>query len=420
MHNTNVINIAVIFFIYINLSEYNFINIITKILIIYKEVFDINIYTVKSGDSVYTLAQDFGISPYEIIINNGLTPPYSLVPGQSLVISYDYNKTKSAAVLGYAYPNAEEAVLREAMYYTGYLSPFTYGFTEDGAIINLDDYNIRNIAFSLGKQCLMHLSTLTESGGFNSELGSYLLNTPSLWQTIKNNIIAIIQQKGFAGLDIDFEFLPGEDAPKYAEFVGFLKQSLNPLGYVVVTALAPKSSDTQQSDFYKGHDYALLAQNSDYCFLMTYEWGYTYGPPQAISPITGVRNVLNYALSKMAPNKILLGISNYAYDWTLPYVSGQSRAKLIGNEEAVRLANYYGSNIIFDESSASPYFNYTLDGLEHVVWFEDARSIFERFKLIEEFNLSGMGIWNLMRPFTQMYGLINSMFYQGELFTYNN
>lgn len=370
----------------------------------------INIYTVKSGDNVYSLADRFNVSPYSIIIGNGLKPPYSLVVGQSLVISYEYDKTHFIATLGYAYPYAEPDILSDAMNYITYLSPFTYGFTENGDIINLYDYPVTSVAFEKGRKCLMHLSTLTSDGTFNSGLASSILNNRSVWEYMKNNIINIIRQKGFSGLDIDFEFLPAKDAVLYAEFVDYMRQALNFLGYIVIVALVPKSSDTQSGDFYQGHNYELLAQSSNYCFLMTYEWGYTYGPPQAISPITGVTNVLNYALTKMPPDKILLGISNYAYDWQLPFVQGQSRAKLIGNEEAVSLADKYGSEIIFDQVSKSPYFKYSLNGTDHIVWFEDARSIFERFKLVDEKRLQGIGIWNLMRPFTQMYNLINAMF----------
>lgn len=330
--------------------------------------------------------------------------------GQSLIISNDYDKTHEIATLGYAYPYAESDILENAMNYITYLSPFTYGFTENGDIINLYDNQITSVAFSKGRKCLMHLSTLTSDGTFNSQLASIILNNRSVWQYMKNNIVSIIAQKGFSGLDIDFEFLPAQDAVLYAEFVRYMRDNLNPMGYIVITALVPKSSDTQAGDFYQGHNYELLAQSSNYCFLMTYEWGYTYGPPQAISPITGVTNVLNYALTKMPANKILLGISNYAYDWQLPFVQGQSRAKLIGNNEAVALADKYGSEIIFDEISKSPYFEYTLNGIDHVVWFEDARSIFERFKLVETNKLQGIGIWNLMRPFTQMYNLIDAMF----------
>ena len=63
---------------------------------------------------------------------------------------------------------------------------------------------------------------------------------------------------------------------------------------------------------------------------MTYEWGYTYGPAQAVAPINKVRQVVEYATREIDHNKILLGFPNYGYDWPLPYQSG-NMAKSIGN-----------------------------------------------------------------------------------------
>lgn len=130
---------------------------------------------------------------------------------------------------------------------------------------------------------------------------------------------------------------------------------------------------------YEGKDYALLGSAADSVLLMTYEWGYTYGPPMAVAPINKVREVVDYAVTRIAPAKIDLGIPNYGYDWTLPYVRGTSAAKVIGNVEAVQIAVSAGVPIQFDEVAMSPYFRYEKDGLEHEVWFEDVRSIREKF-----------------------------------------
>ena len=92
-----------------------------------------------------------------------------------------------------------------------------------------------------------------------------------------------------------------------------------------------------------GHNYALIGQNADVLLLMTYEWGYTYGPPMAVAPIGAVRRVVEFALTQMDAAKILLGFPNYAYDWTLPFTAGATRAQSIGNEAAPLLAAQYGA-----------------------------------------------------------------------------
>lgn len=106
--------------------------------------------------------------------------------------------------------------------------------------------------------------------------------------------------------------------------------------------------------------------------------------------------------------KILLGVPNYGYDWTLPYRQGDSRAENIGNQTAVQRAANYGAEIQFNERAASPFFNYTRNGARHVVWFEDVRSVEAKFDLADEFGLRGVGYWNLMRPFNQNWALIST------------
>ncbi len=102
--------------------------------------------------------------------------------------------------------------------------------------------------------------------------------------------------------------------------------------------------------------------------MHSYEWGYTYGPPMAVAPLAAVRRVLDYAVSEMPPEKIFMGFPNYAYDWTLPYQAGSTRAELIGNEAAVQLAVRVGAEIRFDETAQTPWFTYTgSDGQVHEV-----------------------------------------------------
>ena len=104
--------------------------------------------------------------------------------------------------------------------------------------------------------------------------------------------------------------------------------------------------------------------------------------------------------------KILLGVPNYGYDWTLPYEQGISRAENIGNQGAVLRAARYGAEIRFDETAQSPFYEYYTGGRRHVVWFEDVRSVEAKVKLADEYDLLGVGYWNIMRAFNQNWALL--------------
>ena len=94
-----------------------------------------------------------------------------------------------------------------------------------------------------------------------------------------------------------------------------------------------------------------------------------------------------------------MGIPNYAYDWPLPFERNVTEAETIGNIEAVRRAYQYQTQILYDETAMAPYYYSTKEGTEHVVWFEDVRSIREKYNLIAEYGFRGAGYWNLMREF---------------------
>ena len=131
----------------------------------------------------------------------------------------------------------------------------------------------------------------------------------------------------------------------------------------------------------------------------------------AVSPLPNVRDVLDYGVTEIPPEKIYLGLSNYGYDWPLPFVQGETKAQSISNQRAIELAITHNVAIQYDEIAQAPFFHYTdLGGTVHEVWFEDARSLSAKLALIPEYGLAGAGIWNIMRPFSQLYLVMASLF----------
>ena len=373
-----------------------------------------DIYVVKPGDSVDLIASYYGIPPSTIIYDNQLVYPYPLAIGQALLVNDGESSSPSypAVVGGYAYPYIREAVLEETLPYLTNLHVFSYGFTPEGQLVppQVDDTFMITAALNFGASPVLTLTPFGPDGHFNNLLITTLVNNEEIIQTLLSNLLSTLLEKGFQGVDIDFEYILPEDRIPFADFVAQTREFLSPYGFHVSVALAPKTSDSQQGVLYEGKDYALLGSAADSVLLMTYEWGYTYGPPMAVAPINKVREVVDYAVTRIAPAKIDLGIPNYGYDWPLPYVRGTSAAKVIGNVEAVQIAASAGVPIQFDEVAMSPFFRYEKDGLEHEVWFEDVRSIREKFSLLQAYGLRGMGYWQIMRLFRANWLLLADTF----------
>ena len=374
-----------------------------------------DIYVVKQGDSVDSIAKSYNISAETILWDNQIEYPYRLAVGQALYIS-DGNTVEGRKLLytsGYAYPFINEEVLEETLPYLDGLKVFSYGFTLEGELVPpmSDDAWMIERAQQWGTRPILTLTPLGEDGHFNNNLVSALVRSHELQQRIIWELGSTIQEKGFGGLDIDFEYVLADDREGFAAFVGLATRVMNLFGYPVTVALAPKTSAEQRGLLYEGIDYALLGAAANRAMLMTYEWGYSQGPPMAVAPINMVRRVVDYAVTAIPREKLSLGIPNYGYDWALPYERGVTRAKTINNHQAVQLAIDFGVDIRFDETAMSPYFRYWQYGVQHEVWFEDVRSIKAKFDLIKEYELSGVGYWQLMSLFRANWLMLNEMFY---------
>ena len=368
------------------------------------------IYTIENGDTLEGIAAQNGTTVLQLVRNNSyLLNEDFLLPGRQIVIAYEGAQRRNIELFGYAYAFIQEAILQECCLYINELLPFSYGYNEDGTLIPMNDERLLSIAGRFGNRKRMVITPLDRYERFNNQLVVRLLTDAEMKNILLDNIIATMEAKGYEALDIDFEFIPGEYREEYVAFIAETRQRLNGLGYQVSVALPPKTSDDQPGLLYEGVDYRAIGEAADTVFLMTYEWGYKYGPPLAIAPIPSVRRVLDYAVSVIPPEKIDMGIPNYAYDWPLPYERGTTVADTIGNLEAVKIAADYGAEIQYDEESMAPYFYYTKEGVSHVVWFEDVRSIQAKYDLIAEYGFQGAGYWNLMREFRQNWMYVNQI-----------
>ena len=368
-------------------------------------------YIIKPGDTLNSIAEQFNITPLNILQNNPqiIGMPY-IIAGNRLVIKYNDEKRRNIRLNGFAYPNINRGILQKALTYLTYLTIFAYGFDSEGNLTTINDQPLINLSYLYKVAPVMMIATISPDGGFNGDNASIIFNDTALQDKLINNILNVMLEKGYLGVDVDFEYLNPEDKDKYVAFLKRLTEKMHENNFFVMADLAPKTSANQQGFIYEGHDYKGIAESVDDVMVMTYEWGYTYGPPMAVAPLNKVRDVIEYALTEMSADKLMMGMPNYGYDWKLPFVSGESVARAIGNEAAVNIAINNNVNIQFDNTAMSPYFNYTADGIKHEVWFEDARSVNAKYELIIEKNLQGAGYWNLMTPFAQNYAVVNSLF----------
>lgn len=366
-------------------------------------------YWVQLGDSLWSIAKKFNTTFQQLASVNGIPSNQPLNVGMRLYIPP--RQKKSAEFNAYVEPRgttvAQNLVesARDAAPYLTYLAPFSFQAQRDGSLKEplLNDFpaiaNANNVI-------LMMVITNQENDQFSDELGRILLNDMNIQNTFLDNIVATAQKYGFRDIHFDLEYLRPADREAYNNFLRKAKARFAEQGWLLSTALAPKTSAEQEGAWYEAHDYRAHGEIVDFVVIMTYEWGYSGGPAMPVSPIGPVRDVIEYALTEMPASKIMMGQNLYGYDWTLPFVQG-SVAKAVSPQEAIQLAANNNVPIQYDTNAQAPFFNYVDgEGRRHEVWFEDARSIQAKFDLIKELNLRGMSYWKLGLSFPQNWLLI--------------
>ena len=371
-------------------------------------------YFVQPGDSLFSIGQTFGIS-YEELAQINAIPVNNILPiGLRLYIPpREKRAIQSNAYIepiGESVSETLENTAAKAAPYLTFLAIFSYRVNRDGTLTPPPLNGLVETA-NANDTALMLVVTNLEEGAFSEELGHIILTVQAVQNTLLDQIVNIAQETGYRDVHFDFEFLPAEDREAYNEFLRKAKDRLSQAGLLMSTAVAPKTSAEQTGQWYEAHDYAAHGEIADFVVLMTYEWGYTFGPPMAVSPINEVRRVVEYALTEMPAEKIILGQNLYGYDWTLPFVEGGPGAQAVSPQQAIAIARDNNAQIQYDETAQAPFFTYTdAEGNEHEVWFEDARSIQAKFDLIKELNLRGIAYWKLGLAFPQNWLLLQDNF----------
>ncbi len=366
-------------------------------------------YTIRPGESLEKIARRYGVSLERLMKVNNIQRGIRVYPGTVLIIPK--KKGPSIEVNGYTYELKERAVdiVKKDGNYLTYLSPFPYLIKKDGGLETIEDIPAIEAAYLEEIVPMMSITnfTITDRG---ENLARIILDSPYIQGQLLTNIVNTMKEKGYRGLNIDFENVLPEDRELYNKFLQLAVDVLHEEGYFLSTALAPKMRGKEAGLFYGAHDYKAHGKIADFVVLMTYEWGHRMGPPQAISPLNEIKSVIDYAISVIPKEKILFGLQIYARDWMLPHRRGQE-AETFSCQEAVLRAVENGAEIQYDEVSQSPFYRYRdKRGRMHEVWFEDARSVQAKFDLVKSYDLKGISYWALGYPFPQNWALLEDNF----------
>ncbi len=283
------------------------------------------------------------------------------------------------------------------------LAPQCYWLDQDGNIQG----SIPPSVLEAARRARLPVMALLYNRDFNRSTASVLLHNRSLQRRVIKNMAAIAWRENLLGFQLDLENINPDDEHLYSRFVRDAAAELHRAGRLLSVAVIPRFQDARPNQWSAAYDYPALARASDFLTLMAYDNSGRNGPPGPIAGYDWVKQALAYALRRVPPEKLLLGIALYGREWT----KGRrgTPAHTLPYPETRALLDRLSLTPRWDEKQRSPWFEYRTGDTVHSVWYENARSIREKLNLLERFRLRGFAAWRLGMEDPRLWSLVSAM-----------
>lgn len=368
-------------------------------------------YIVMPADTLYTIAARYRLSVAQLLAANPQVQGNAITAGQMLTLpAIERTNIVALGFLELMQPHTDQMnVYSEAPHYT-YLALFGYGMTATGSVAPANDQPALQAMAQTKASPVATLSNWTGTG-FSPDAVHTVLSSAPLRQQYIAEALDIIQARQYRAVVIDFESLHAEDREPFVQFLAELSVKLKPLNVALIVCVMPITGHLYyEKPIIQAYDYAGIAQYATYIMLMSYNWSWPGGPPGPVAALPLVEDNIVYALQQMSNQQVLLGLIRYGYEWAIPYQPGEVTGTW-DVQAVVEKAMREQIPIQFDEQSATPSLTYWDNlGKQHVVWFEDARSLQYKLQLVEKYQLSGIAAWELSERFVQFNPLVADQF----------
>ncbi len=246
---------------------------------------------------------------------------------------------------------------------------------------------------------------------FDGELLHAVLSDDAARKTFIAQVADTLSYYHFDGINIDFEELKETTSTPLVTFQKELYETLHARGMTVTMDVAVDNND---------YDYNKLSDYNDYIVLMAYDQFNNSTKPGPISAQKWIEGAVDRAAKKINPEKIILGIAGYGYDWATDE-EGKTIVTAINYTDAINIAKIKNAIIDFDNDSYNIHFNYideekVADGktetVQHEIWCTDAATTFNILRFCDEYSTAGTALWRMGSEDARMWN-----FYSRDLST---
>ncbi len=223
-------------------------------------------------------------------------------------------------------------------------------------------------------------------------------------QTLISNLIAMIQQRGAHGINIDFEAVPASQSANLTDFIIAMGTQLK-----IALPTAELSVALPAVDWSYVFNVSAMVPYVDFFIIMGYDY-YWSGSTQAgpTDPLYAFvssynqnlsRSVTNYLNAGIPRHKLLLGLPYYGREWET--TSDQIPASTTGafhrsrTYRAVRDDSATYQQRGYHLPSMSSYYVYPTGNTWRQCFINSEHTLGRRYQLVLQRGLAGIGIWAL-------------------------
>lgn len=247
------------------------------------------------------------------------------------------------------------------------INPYWYALKQDGHIAPYEWAGEARL-ISLARDNQKPLMPLV-TNEFDPSRVSEMLATRSSRNAHAQELVDLVVDKGYAGLDLDYEMLHAADRDEFSLFVETLAPRLHAKGKKLSIAVHPKTSEPGSWSGPKAQDWKRLGNAVDELKIMTYDYHWNGSEAGPATPPVWLDQVLDFAETQVPSYKIRMGLSFYGRDW-----QGTEARDLVHTEVQNLIEEH--SATVRRHPSGEPYFEYSGG---HTVYYQDPHSI--RMKL---------------------------------------
>ncbi len=259
---------------------------------------------------------------------------------------------------------------------------------------------------NLGNYVLIHNLLYGSSTTSKNVVHQALADPQKRWKLV-TNIFNLVNNQGYTGVTIDIENIYPDDRGLYVQFLKELSSQFQPAGLKIISCVPSRTTDKSMGVWGDNFNYTAIGQYADQLVVMAYDEHISGSDPGPIASKQYVEEIVKYSLTKLPPEKILLGVAGYGFDWN----TGNGTSRYISYQMAMDTARQYNKQIQWDASRQVPYYGYTdKNGSRHSVYFENASSLAAKLDIVNNFNLAGIAIWRLGMEDPASWKVINDKF----------